>query len=300
MWGPFRALRIARQFDRSFDLVINPRFDRDIRGAAFLAHFSLAPLVVGYPSLTEPFKAVVNRGYDRFYTHLLPAPASVMHEVERSRAVLEFLGIPSAGMRPELWISAEDRRLAEELLRQDGWRPGHSLICLGVNAGYPRKRWPLHLFIQMARRVMSMHDCAFLVIGGERDRENAELLRPALGPRLINLAGRAPLRVSAAALSECMLYVGNDSGPKHLAATMGKPVVEISCHPADGDSAHFQAPGRFGSTADPGIVLAPSTGLAPCSATCLAGESHCITQVTVDKVLEAVAALTQSHALAQL
>jgi ADP-heptose:LPS heptosyltransferase len=298
MLGPFRAVRIARQMGRSVDLVINPRFDRDIRGAAFLAHFSLASRVIGYPSSTDPFKAAVNRGYDSFYTHLIPAPAGVMHEVERSRAVLEFLGIPADGGRPELWISDEDRRQAAGLLRQDGWRPGDTLICLGINAGYPRKRWPIHLFIQLARRLMSMQECRFVVVGGEGDRETAELLRPALGPRLINLAGRAALRVSAAVLGECLIYAGNDSGPKHLAAAMGKPVVEITCHPKDGDATHFQAPGRFGSTADPGIVLAPRTALAPCTATCLAGEPHCIRQVSVDEVLEAVAALTECHAIA--
>ena len=293
--GPFRALGVAMKLGRRFDLVINPRFDRDIRGAGFLANFSLAPWVLGYPSSTESFKAAVNRGYDRFYTHLLPVPDEVLHEVDRSRQILEYLAIPDDGSRPELWISHADRRRAHALLRQDGWRPGDTLICLGVAASYARKRWPMDNFVQLAQRLCgSLPRVKFLIVGGVRDRETAELLRTALASRLINLAGRAALRVSAAALEECLLYIGNDSGPKHLAAALGKPVAEISCHPIDGNPAHFQSPERFAAVADSGFVLAPAKALPPCHASCRAAEPHCITQVTVGQVLEAVVTLVES------
>ena len=192
--GPFRALRIALKFGRRFDLVINPRFARDIRGAAFLAHFSLAPWVLGYPSSTEPFKLQANRGYDRFYTHLLPAPPEVMHEVERSRSILDFLGIPHFDAKPEVWISAEDRRHADRLLRHDGWHPGDTLICLGIGASYPRKRWPMEFFGQFATRFLVGNDARFLIVGGKPDRQAGELLRPHWDSRLINLcrAGLLP------------------------------------------------------------------------------------------------------------
>jgi ADP-heptose:LPS heptosyltransferase len=293
--GPLRALGMALKLRRRFDLIINPRSDRDIRGAAFLAHFSLAPWVVGYPSSTEPFKLRVNRGYDRFYTHLLPSPVKVSHELERSRAILEFLGVPDDGRAPEIWLSADDRRHAEGLLRQDGWRNGDTLICLGISASYARKRWPMEFYMQLAQRLKSMPDSRFVVVGGKADRGTAELLRPVLGSRLFNLAGRASPRVSAAALDQCCLYVGNDSGPKHMAAAMGKPVVEISCHPRDGDRGHFQAPERFGALTDPSMVIAPATALAPCSESCMAGEAHCITQVTVEGVLESAVAILQAQ-----
>ncbi len=289
--GPFRALRIAARFQGRFDLIINPRFDRDIRGAAFLAHFSLAPRVLGYPPSTEPFKTIVNRGYDRFYTHLLPAPgasAGPAHEIERSRGVLSFLGVPESGCTPELWLSPGDRELGRAILREKGWRPGDTLICLGIHAGYARKRWPIDHFIKLALRLMAQSDAKFLVVGSDQDRDAGELLRPALGSRLLNLEGEATLRVSAAAIGECLLYVGNDSGPKHLAAALGKPIVEICCHPEQGDAAHFQSPRRFGAIAERVILLAPRSPLAPCRGTCLASESHCIRQVSVEDAVQAV------------
>ena len=299
--GPFRALKIAMRLHGPFDLAVNPRFDRDIRGAAFLADFSLAPWVAGYPSSTEPFKAMVNRGYDRFYTHLLPSGRYAagqttnndglprgMHELERSRAILTLLGIPVEDIRPELWISPGDRQEADAILRMHGWRPGDVLICLGINASYARKRWPIDCFVQLARSLAVLPDSRFLIVGSRRERENAELLRPVLGSRLINLAGQSALRVSAAILAACRLYVGNDSGPKHLAAALGKPVIEISCHPRDGDPAHFQSPERFGPLAEPAILLSPRTALTPCNSTCLADEPHCIRQISPEEVLDAV------------
>ncbi len=318
MLGPFRALRIALRLHRPFDLAINPRFDRDIRGAAFLADLSLAPWVVGYPSSTEWFKAMVNRGYDRFYTHLLPercdsaglprkttaaqhsssvfaqqtaknnAPSRGIHELERSRVILTLLGIPTGNLRPELWISPGDHEEADALLRQHGWLPGDTLICLGINASYARKRWPMDFFIRLAGGLLSLPDSRFLIVGNRQERENAELLRPVLGSRLINLAGQTALRASAATLAECRLYVGNDSGPKHLAAALGKPVIEISCHPRDGDSKHFQSPERFGAITEQSTLLSPLTALAPCVATCLADESHCICQISPEEVMDAV------------
>ena len=236
--GPYRALRIAMKLRGPFDLAVNPRFDRDIRGAAFLADFSLAPWVVGYPSSTESLKAVANRGYDRFYTHLFPVPGfglSGIHELERSRALLTLLGIRAEDLQPELWISPEDRSEADAILRRNGWHPGDVLICLGINASYARKRWPMGFFMQLAQGLESLPGTRFLIVGSSRERQGAELLRPLLGSRLINLAGQTSLRLSAAALGECRVYVGNDSGPKHVAAALGKPVIEINCHPQDGD-----------------------------------------------------------------
>ena len=281
--GPLRALRISTKLQGRFDLAINPRFDRDIRGATFVADLTLAPWVLGYPSSTETFKSIVNRGYDRFYTHLLPASDPLnrasLHEIDRSLAILTLLNIPAENLSPELWLSPQDHRDAEALLRQHGWTLGDTLISLGINASYARKRWPMDFFIQLAQSLLTLPDSRFLIVGSDRERDTTELLRPVLGSRLINLAGETALRVSAAALAECRLYVGNDSGPKHLAAALGKPVVEISCHPRDGDPAHFQSPQRFGAITGQTAVLSPPTALAPCRATCLAEVPHCICRI---------------------
>jgi hypothetical protein len=69
---------------------------------------------------------------------------------------------------------------------------------------------------------------------------------------------------------------------------LGKPVIEINCHPQNGDPAHFQSPERFGAITEPSMPLSPRTALSPCSSTCFPAEPHCIRQISLEEVLEAV------------
>jgi ADP-heptose:LPS heptosyltransferase len=290
--GPWRALRVAQSLDRTYDLAINSRFDRDIRGAAFLAEFSMARCIVGYPSSTDTFKAALNYGYNCLYTHLLPVGSAVLHEVARSAAVLEFLRVPTPALKSEIWLSHEDRREAARLLRDRGCRlHTDALVCLGVGAGAAHRRWPVERFAELARHLTGKLGFKVLIVGDRSDRPIAEKLRAEFSDRVIDLTGIASLRVSAAAIAECQMFIGNDSGPKHIAAALGLSIIAINCHPKDGDPAHFQSPERFSPLSENVIVLAPEHAIAPCASTCLANTAHCIKEVSVEQVLEAVARL---------
>jgi hypothetical protein len=59
-------------------------------------------------------------------------------------------------------------------------------------------------------------------------------------------------------------------------AASGTPVIEINCHPRDGDPAHFQSPARFGAITELSMLLSPRTTLTPCTYTCSSAEPHCI------------------------
>jgi heptosyltransferase-2 len=85
-----------------------------------------------------------------------------------------------------------------------------------------------------------------------------------------------------------------------LPAALGKPVIEISCHPADGDPLHFESPERFGTVAPRRVLLAPRHSVAPCQSTRLAREPHCIMQVSVDPVLHAARSLLAPTAQLEL
>ena len=69
------------------------------------------------------------------------------------------------------------------------------------------------------------------MVGDSMDAANAEDMRAILGPAMINQAGICTVRQSAALLSFCHAFIGNDSGPMHLAAASDVPVIELSCHP---------------------------------------------------------------------
>jgi heptosyltransferase-2 len=93
-----------------------------------------------------------------------------------------------------------------------------------------------------------------------------------------------PLRVVVAVISECALFIGNDTGPKHLAAAAGVPVIEISSHPAGGTRGYDGDPDRFGPRVKPADIIRPATALPGCESGCISAMPHCISTITAQKV----------------
>jgi ADP-heptose:LPS heptosyltransferase len=107
------------------------------------------------------------------------------------------------------------------------------------------------------------------------------------------------LRESAAVLERCQLFIGSDSAPMHLAAAVGVPCVEISCHPVAGDPLHNNAPERFAPWGVPSKVVRPGAAVPPCTSRCDAEAPHCILAVTPALVLDAASALLKNIASAR-
>jgi ADP-heptose:LPS heptosyltransferase len=106
---------------------------------------------------------------------------------------------------------------------------GRPLIALGPGSKMPSKRWFLERYLELCRRIVARHpNVGLVVLGGPEDRAEGERVLAAVGPeRALNLAGETDIIESAAALAHCRLYIGNDTGTMHLAATMGVPCVAI-------------------------------------------------------------------------
>jgi ADP-heptose:LPS heptosyltransferase len=99
------------------------------------------------------------------------------------------------------------------------------------------------------------------------------------------------LRESAAVLELCTLFIGNDSGPKHMAAAMKTPVIEISCHPLTASADFEYSPSRFGAWGKDVRVVQPNYSRSPCSEGCRANEAHCILGVEPRRVIEEASVL---------
>jgi heptosyltransferase-2 len=107
------------------------------------------------------------------------------------------------------------------------------VIALKPGAEYgPAKRWPSDRFVQSALQIESAQPCLWLITGGPGDLplanellSNLQSLLPAAGDRLKNLAGATTLRDLCVVLAACDVVITNDTGPMHLAAAVGTPVV---------------------------------------------------------------------------
>ena len=272
-----------------YDVAIMPQWEVDYNFATAIASFSGAVTRVGYSEHESERRALLNPGFDRLLTQPLHSERDANpHEVARSLAVLRALGLPVRDTALELWLSSEDRARAASLVGPATAATG-PLVALGIGANLGRRRWPVERYIEVARRLFDEGGGGrIVVVGGDSDRAAQQSMTQALGPgRVIGLAGATTLRQSAAVLERCDLFVGNDSGPMHLAAAAGIPVVEVSCHPRSGSVAHHNAPERFGPWGVPATVLRPEHGLAGCEQGCVHPEPHCIMEVSAEAVAEA-------------
>jgi heptosyltransferase-3 len=115
---------------------------------------------------------------------------------------------------------------AAELL---GPLAGRLVVALGPGSKMPAKKWFFDRYLAIGRRIVDRYPHAALVIfGGNEDRAEGDLFVQAVGrDRAVNLAGTTDIIESAAALSRCTFYLGNDTGTMHLAAVMGLPCVAV-------------------------------------------------------------------------
>jgi heptosyltransferase-2 len=274
---------VTRLRSGKYELVISPRWDIDFYGAGPLAFLSGARWRVGYSTKVTSKKQGATNGYDRFYTHLT-YDTELCHECERTTFILRALDLkPDVGTL-EITHSPDDIRFARQHVYEERIPEKRLMVALAPGARQARRRWPVDRYGALALWLTTNYKAAVVIVGGPEDEAYGEAIRQIAGSNVINMAGKADLRRSAAVLTLMDIFVGNDSAPMHMASAAKLPVVEISCHPADGDPHHPNSPARFGPWRVPRSILQPREAQAPCSGRCASAEPHCILGITVEMV----------------
>ena len=153
--------------------------------------------------------------------------ASVRWDAEESEArklllLAERVGGNSDGETPHLCVRDEDRRRAGELL---GRKKGGPLALLHPGASVPQKRWPAEGFGRVARGLIRWgYRVAVTGSGGERGLSGRVC---GLAPGAVDLSGGTDLSTLIGLVSRADLLVSNDTGPAHLAYSLGTPSVTV-------------------------------------------------------------------------
>jgi heptosyltransferase-2 len=218
----------------------------------------------------------------------LPAKAHQMHEYLHLMAAL---GADPAPLAPSLQAVPFAATGLDRFFLPGSRRMG-CLIGLNPGAEYgPAKRWPVASFAILANALYRRLDCEFLILGGPGDVALAEYLRsllpvPLAHGHVTSLAGKTRLGELMAALQACRVLVTNDTGPMHVAAALGTPVVV----PFGSTSPELTGPGLPG---DPRHHLLQSDApCAPCFLRQCPIDFRCLKGVSEERVLAAVMAAT--------
>jgi lipopolysaccharide heptosyltransferase I len=201
-----RQLRRGR-----FDLVV------DLQGllrSGIMAKGSGAARRVGLSTARE--------GATWFYTDVVPVAAfNAIHAVDRYWLLAEALG---AGAGPKVFrvpVTEADRQAIRE--RLDGCpRPW---LVLGVGSRWLTKRWPPEHFAALAQQAHAHFGGTFIFVGTPDEQALAQATAHRLRGTKRDLSGQTTLPQLAALLSLADAMIANDTGPLHLAAALGRPVV---------------------------------------------------------------------------
>lgn len=126
-------------------------------------------------------------------------------------------------------LSEHDERFGEQVVGECASGLGGPLIALapGESAARPYKSWSTEGFRRVAAALVAEEGARVVVVGGPADRSLGEEIVADLEGRGWNLAGRTTPSQLAGVLKRCDLLIGIDSGPMHVAAAMGRPVVGL-------------------------------------------------------------------------
>jgi lipopolysaccharide heptosyltransferase I len=216
--GGWRAA--ARTYGRFFAELRRQRFDLvlDLQGllrSGLMAAATGAPRRVGLSTARE--------GAAWFYTDTVEVPGGLdgMHAVDRNWLLAEALGAGDGPRRFHVPVPDEARRWAAEAL---AGLPRPWLV-VGAGSRWHTKRWPPEHFAELTRRVQRRFGGAAVLVGGADETHLSAAVTTRLGGPARDLTGRTTLPQLAALLAAADAVVANDTGPLHLAAALGRPVV---------------------------------------------------------------------------
>ena len=146
------------------------------------------------------------------------------HLIDRYLDVLLPLGIKDADRLPRLRTRAEDDAAIDKLLQKEKAEIGAPLIGLFPGAGHPSRRWPLERFAELADYLTRNDGVRVIVFAGPEERVLVPQMRRLFPPSAI-VFDRLTIAQVAAAQARLAVFVANDTGPMHIAAAVGTPVV---------------------------------------------------------------------------
>lgn len=252
-----------------FDVAVLPH--RSFR-SALLVWLARIPRRIGFSSSAGRW----------FLTDRVPFSWST-HDVDRNLLLLRALNLEGRSKIFSVGNASQRPALAKELLEREGVLPGSPLVGFVPGSVWATKRWLPERFAALGDMIQK-EGARVLLIGGPSDRDSAEAVEKGMSRKPVNFVGKTNLQEATALLARCSVVVTNDSGPMHLAAAVGTPVVAI-----------------FGSTTrelgffpygDQHRVIEKDLPCRPCGLhghdRCPLGHFRCMTEISAEEVFRAV------------
>ncbi len=205
------------------------------------------------------------------------------HEVRRQLDLVAAVGSRVEDERLSLRVPDAARRAVAGLLHSAGIDPHRPWIPIHPGATAPSRRYPPEGFAEAARLLVAEHGYQVVFTGSEAEHDLIKSIREMMGAPSASLAGRLDLGELAALIEGAPALVSNNTGPVHVAAAVGTPVVVL----------YALTNLQHTPWAVPSRVLNHDVPCKPCyKSVCPEGHHDCLRKVPPAAVVRAVRELT--------
>ena len=200
------------------------------------------------------------------------------HETTRNLDVLKQAGIPIPIQTTTFSVTTEDEKWASDFLATHQIDREHPLIAIHPGSPIELKRWLPERYAELADWLIAQKGAQILFVGVKDEIQIITDIQARMRGESINIAGKTTLTQLASILHKCNVFIGNDSGPMHLAAAVGIQTIGLY---GPGD------PTRFGPVGEKCQTIRRKLDCPPCSGTtCRFGEEGCMSKIQVTDVTE--------------
>lgn len=210
--GAWKKIRNAR-YDVAF--VLNTEWRRSL--ACWLARI---PIRVGFRKRKSQF----------FLTHAVPPAAFPQHCIDDHRHLIESYAGKALFPRSfaaRLEVSIDDLRKWRAWAQEHGWQ-FHPVVAIQPFAGHERRCWPLASWVRLIHLFLANRpETRFAIICGPGEQKKATDVFASLPSEVYRIWDAPPLAETKTVISQARLFVGGDSGPGHIAAALGVPVISL-------------------------------------------------------------------------
>jgi len=209
-WRKYKLICYLKKekFDAAFFL--QPSMTR-----ALMAYLAGIPLRIGYCKVKA------------FLTHPMAMNDQDIHRCDYYLKALEGYGIKIQDRTCELRMNAEDMQTMDAKLNRQGIGATEEYVVLNTGGNWDLKRWGIDSFVLLAKRLDQEFGVKIILPGAEKDKENCQRIVREAGIKAVVLAGETSLGESLALYKRALVVISADSGPLHLAHSVGADVIGI-------------------------------------------------------------------------
>jgi len=184
---------------------------------AFLTRVAGIPNRIGYAHTKR----------DWLLTQRQVMPRDVSHRIDIYLGLLRGSGIACDGREVDFFINDDDRTLWEKQKSRTPLADGRPYVVFHPGGNWDLKRWPIDSYRRLAS-FFKVKGIRVVVCGTAKEAALAGVLADSASPKdVVSLCGETSIRTLACLIEESLLIISNDSGPIHLAAALGTPLVGL-------------------------------------------------------------------------